>query len=1423
MIDDTVAIGRRNKEVIELARRHCLNLEFTEWAGTGRGMVEATMGLPIGSRRVRCPYESKPGGISGNLEWIASDFYVDNCVGCPYRRPTGEVPNLGTLVEAQRREKDQAAEADRLALQQRREAWSARAEVRPSLRANADPGMVGAVDDIAVIDGDPAVDSAAVDKPAALRRLSVFAAQAPQTFTESVVDHALDVVAAEGVTSLLGPLRELATHRPEFRAKTVRTALTQLRRGADVEAARCIVDFDGLPAPSDYDHDVVRSLVALAGRPELTVLGRRAARSPEPAGLRVAANVAGDVVIEVISGLLRPDTSETTLLVPAGGRSGLPREGSTDLERSTAAGAIRALAATHPEVVRRLSAPLVRSLRDEEEDLYGLHPVADLQRAIAMLIVRGILTTEPLHEAAAHASDEYRERLFEVLSRVRWIADPDDRFPEAGDPAVDDDARSRLHGLLVEECLARLSGDWGVEVAFHAADLLEDLAGDDPASMSSRVPALLGAVLALVEGLGRRPFPRIDVVDDTSPQLAAMDEFSRKQSLHAAAQRVLKAIELASRADVKTALAAVLPVMQEERDRDREIELRWRLLPLIGRIGRRQGDDNAVLRLVLPVLHAYLVDADPALRGAALDAWVEVGSRHDLPSSLRDLLPGLLQDPYKVVIKALLVAARRLDWEPTDDNLLLRHALNVADWAAENVSKDKDILKEALFTIRRLGRSEEAGVRAAVDLLVLNHASALHRYDLRDVLRGEWAQIAVRSAQMASHRLRLARDPYINDRFNARDYDEELTALLECGVGLVDLPIADLTAAALDFARDYPFASAEFMEVAWRAGRLADAEGLMASVADSIPDQPAFLRQRAIAHCFKAAAATDVVVANRDDNVQQSIESAWDALRRLAEFQEEEEQQQDGCLGGLVRQVSIRVAARAVLLGLDTEALDELEAPPVEGMVEPAAARRARADRLEHVARLLADGAKELTATGKYLRAYADAMLAAAHLVRFDAAEFDGDHPACESHLTAAARRARDSMELLAGTLGCDDPLAGPLTRTLDDFGDVRAGQDVDAILRRMAALPLPLLVIRGPRGRRRRRSQLESPSTQQPASPMPVGVVLAYIDDHVVTGPQVLRPKTVHRLKLEVSVDEWPEWATALDAEFVSHLTVEEAEMPTFTWARPVSEETVFEGTGTLILRFGLPAGQPAPPFLLKLRFRGQRDRESASEQCDVTGHRELRLRPFDASRDALTQYPVVDERLLRLYEQLHGAGYDEEQVQAFCRLLTAVCRVGFTMTWEKRYKKGARVRERDFHDDLFDRLKADPDLGGRMERGSPSALGYLDVRHDGITAELKVERTVPVTRDSAPKYLGQPTQYAAADGARLSILCVLDMSPKQSPVGTPENYIFQLQPGLHGLTNPEAPSIVTVVIVNGNLPTPSSWSRRKLDAKPVERRTDE
>ena len=86
--------------------------------------------------------------------------------------------------------------------------------------------------------------------------------------------------------------------------------------------------------------------------------------------------------------------------------------------------------------------------------------------------------------------------------------------------------------------------------------------------------------------------------------------------------------------------------------------------------------------------------------------------------------------------------------------------------------------------------------------------------------------------------------------------------------------------------------------------------------------------------------------------------------------------------------------------------------------------------------------------------------------------------------------------------------------------------------------------------------------------------------------------------------------------------------------------------------------------------------------------------------------------------------------------------------------------------HDDLYGRLQEEAELGGRLERGAKLALGFLDVRHDGITAELKVER-----RTRSRGRLLRP--------------------------GVPENSVFTLEPALHGMDNPEAPSLVACSIL--------------------------
>jgi hypothetical protein len=127
----------------------------------------------------------------------------------------------------------------------------------------------------------------------------------------------------------------------------------------------------------------------------------------------------------------------------------------------------------------------------------------------------------------------------------------------------------------------------------------------------------------------------------------------------------------------------------------------------------------------------------------------------------------------------------------------------------------------------------------AAERLILRRAARLDGYDLRDVLRRTWSPAVAVSASIAELWLRLVRDPQVNDRFQARG-DEQLCALLDCGPGLVDLPAAELVAAATELGPSYPLQAAEFAEVAWRAGGPADAAEVMRAVSDATPDQRAY-------------------------------------------------------------------------------------------------------------------------------------------------------------------------------------------------------------------------------------------------------------------------------------------------------------------------------------------------------------------------------------------------------------------------------------------------------------------------------------------------------------------------------------------------------------------------------------------------------
>ena len=945
-----------------------------------------------------------------------------------------------------------------------------------------------------------------------------------------------------------------------------------------------------------------------------------------------------------------------------------------------------------------------------------------------LLVLHGGEVAALLERTGEYASSEHRERLFGVLERTSRLIDPSYRWREPSDPIVGLAERRSIGKLLLAMALACVGGIWGEEVAHQAADLIDQLTSDSLAGRAEDVPAVLGVLLVTIDRLDRVPSGRLLIPDDAPPQLRAMEAASRRMAVAGTAHRLTEALSNLASVDSLGTVRAIRDVLQSERASEREVERAWRVLPTLGEIGAKQGAHEGLLRSVLPILHTYIVHSEAVLRGAAIDAWSTIASRHPTPSSLNDLLPALVQDSYIAVIRSLLKAAVRLDWNEQELRRLLMHAWTVA---SQCPTSDKETLKLALRAVRVLAATH----RPRVETLILKRAEDLDVYELRDTLRGDWLRESRISSTMAKLRLKLAQDPRINDRLNSRGDDEELRALLECGAGLRDLPEADVRAAALRWCPQYPHWTVEFAEVLWRAARIDDAASLIEAALAATPTERVYESRRTMLACVLAAVRLDALAAPNSDT-EKTIDTASEGLAEALGRCRSEERPSE-----LAKEVADRILLRCLLLDSEPPAsLTELRpnrVPAFERAVEdPAARLRDRAVQLSELRTRLEASARRKTATGQYVRGVASLCAVADQLLRFDAAELDASDSQV-AHLTAAKRRAGAAVTGLIKYFGDDDPIGAPLVRALEEVQTISAGNEVAPILTKWASLPVPLVFISAPTEAATRPKGRPS-SAHEPERNAPPPVALAYIDNRLVTGPQVLRPGTTYTLRLEVRTGSWPDWADRLDAEFLTHLNSTEAHTPSFVWRRSDLANGSLVAEGTLILRFALPAGQPAPPFLLSLRLRGADKSGQRQEPCDIAGHRELRLRPFDASRDGLTGYRVVDERLLALYERLHGAGYDEDQVQAFCRLLTAVCRAGLSMTWEKRYMRGQRVRERDFHDDLHERLLKDPELGGRVERNQPLALGYLDVRHDGITAELKVERQVAVTQERAAEVHG-------------------------------------------------------------------------------------
>jgi hypothetical protein len=475
---------------------------------------------------------------------------------------------------------------------------------------------------------------------------------------------------------------------------------------------------------------------------------------------------------------------------------------------------------------------------------------------------------------------------------------------------------------------------------------------------------------------------------------------------------------------------------------------------------------------------------------------------------------------------------------------------------------------------------------------------------------------------------------------------------------------------------------------------------------------------------------------------------------------------------------------------------------------EPAAAAAALAEAADAIRRTRASETDSPTA--ELWRAYADALDALARLERWDAGVraadpgADAEHRAGNRNAQLAGRR----LEAAQGRYGATffPASASALAAILAAAAQLTDPDRICELKRRLAGVPLPQA---HSKIKQQRRGVGASTGSREP---QPMALCTIEMHGEPITHAHVIRPNVVHTVGVRVRLTHWPEWAKELRVEFLSVLQ-QPAQLAAPVWRlpRPTQDTDGYwtvEADGSLSFSVAQPVGQP--PVSLRLAVNLLDDERS--QHVPSVGYEELRLHVTDPSAGTMSGQSHLDERLLRIFETTDAGPYPDDEKLAFRRMLIGIARVAASMHVRRDYAAKANVSESEFHADLLKQLDMQPEITGRVWDGRRQGGGPTDLVHEMINAELKVEKKTAAALDTAHRYVGQPTHYAASAGAHLAILCILDMTEKTSPVGAMGNYIGLMEPALHGPTGPAYPSRVAVVIVNGNLPLPSDWAGVKI-----------
>jgi hypothetical protein len=1016
--------------------------------------------------------------------------------------------------------------------------------------------------------------------------------------------------------------------------------------------------------------------------------------------------------------------------------------------REAAAHAARHLLRESPLRVGSLGEPLIRAISGHDQNYAG-EPAPD-SAAVRALAQAWLAAPQETSGIIDEISNSLSDDVKAVLSRLPRIVLREGQVSETA-------LRQSIEFLL-----RRLDLSWGEDSANEASDDLRWLAHDMPSALISDVDSLIGALMRECQPLD-------------SPSLLVPAEMSQLRALEQQTARIRQGRR---RSDIAETLGLVGKTAPEELlgrvfrllhattgDQALDRTTRSALIEIL----KETVTSQSVAR-ILPPLYTYLLSEDQVMRSAAIGLWQACARvAAQLPDELSDLAPSLLSDPYVIVHGAM---ARSLSALRLSEELARSLFQSLLAIAIAHRDDDKQILEDALYALLWAARSDPRMQEAAAEFAIALCAS-LDPLDREHLLLCTELRKYRSTETWGSRAVDLLADSARSGlSFSQRD-DRLLKALLDDPAAVKGVPIEKFIEVANVSAPRSMAQAAEMIELLQASGRWRDATQLANELAAPIPQTLEYRNRRDWFNIIQRAAAAENALA-----ASQIADGTVDVSSEVSDSEPM-----------LIAHLRARAMARAALRELPT--------------ADPLAA----AERMNEAIRIM----DETPGGDQRVGSFVDVLRAAEQLLRYDAATRESDSTQAQASLDAA-RRIAHVMESTTSVLSADDPI-----RTFAFAVRDVTYSNLDGLLSQVRSVPLALPLsdraFRKPRRERRDESPAKL-SSSETVNSAPLAVCVFELDGEPIFTERILRDVDVHDLTIDLRLEDWPEWADACRVQLLSALPPDALVLPEFEFQPSDAhrdEQGVFlSRTGTLMFRGTRPPGSKPLNFPVHIQFTSK---DGRCEVATVAGIQRLLLCPYDPTRDQLTRDTQMDPKLLEMYSELRDdKSLDRDDVDAFCRFFTCCVRVAQRIMFEKSFRAGTTIDEKQFHDAFEERLRAEPDLGERLTRRDAVAGGFDDLLHDDIIAELKVEKKTVRRAEDCARYLGQPTQYGVGRGSRLSILVVLDHTVKNSPPATLENYVGWLYPAQHGLDDLLYPSRVGVLVLPTNWPVPSTWSRRRI-----------